>query len=88
MGTILLGRDDKKQREFGAANGTTIDAPQIPIDEPVPIQTDLKGFQHLVPGAVFTPAVVAVVDALPGTVAFRYVSPRRTDSETPEHPIE
>src|SRR5262245_40614383 len=71
----------------GAVDGG-IDAPQVALDEATLIQEQPQGVEDLGPGAVLAPAVEAVVDGLPGAVAFGRVRPGGAGVQVPEDAVD
>jgi hypothetical protein len=75
------------RRSAGTDDGG-IDAPQVTIDEAVVIEAEQQGIEDLGPGAVLAPAVEAIIDGLPGSVAFRGIGPRGTRVQVPEDAVD
>src|SRR4051794_31005503 len=78
-------------RPGGSLVGTNdrgIDAPQVAVDEPGLIELQQQGVEDLGPGAVLAPAVEAVVDGLPGAVAFGGVGPGGPGVQMPEDAVD
>src|SRR6185369_3390272 len=78
-------------RPGGGGVGTDdggIDAPQVAGDQALLIQFEQQGVEDLGPGAVLAPAVEAVVDGLPGPVAFGGVGPGGAGMQVPEDAVD
>jgi hypothetical protein len=71
----------------GSNNGA-IDAPQAMSEATVAFQMVEEMREEFGPGAIPPPTIEAVVNGLPGTVAFRNVPPRGSGMEDPENAIE
>src|SRR5438552_1065806 len=77
-------------RPGGGLVGTNdggIDAPEVAVDEPLLVESQQQGIKDLGPGAVLAPAVEAVVDGLPGSVALGGIGPGGAGMQVPEDAV-
>ena len=70
------------------ANGGTIERPLLPVELTLLVQFDLQGLEDAVPSAIAAPAYIAVVDRLPGTVAFGDIAPLAAGASAPEDAVD
>src|SRR5262249_29464127 len=61
---------------------------EVSVDEPSFVQLEQQGVEDLGPGAIFPPAVEAVVDRLPGAIAFGRVRPGGAGMQVPEDAVD
>jgi hypothetical protein len=72
----------------GGADEGGVDEPQVAAQAPVPLEVVEQRGEDLGPGAVATPAVEPVGDGLPGSIAFREITPGGAGVEDPEDAVE
>jgi len=78
----------------GSASGSTgsnngaIDAPQVMSEATMAFQMVEEVGEEFGPGAIPPPTIKAVINGLPGTIAFRHVPPRGSGMENPENTVE
>src|SRR5258708_6856149 len=70
----------------GAVDGA-VETPQIAVDEARSIELEQQRVKDLGPCAVFTPAVEAVVDGLPGAITLRRVGPGGASMQMPKDAV-
>jgi len=68
--------------------GRAVDAPEVPVDPALAVQTYLEGLKHPIPCSVAAPSVEPLVDRLPGAIALRQVAPRGARAQEPEYGVE
>src|SRR5262245_25004304 len=74
-------------RDVGPVDGA-VEAPQVALDDAGLVQLEQQGVEDVGPGAVFAPAVEAVVDGLPGAVAARRIRPGGAGVQVPEDAVD
>jgi hypothetical protein len=71
----------------GSNNGA-IDAPEAMSEATVAFQMVEEMSEEFGPGAIPPPTIEAIINSLPGTIAFRNVPPRGSAMENPENAVE
>ncbi len=72
-------------RRPAAPHRRAVDAPDVPVDLPLSVQTGLEGPEHPVPGSVAAPSPEPVVNRLPEAMALRQVAPCSARAQEPEY---
>src|SRR6185369_4727414 len=88
---VLAGRFCSPSGARGRSARThvrAVDAPQVPIDPAVLVQTHLQAMEDRIQRAIASPADEAVVNALPAAVALGHLTPLSAAVQNPEDPVE
>jgi len=78
-------------RPSGGAGGAyigAIDQPKVPVDFALLVESNPQGLQDTIKQTFATPAVEAMIDALPFSVTFGHIAPRCSGAKNPEHAVE
>jgi hypothetical protein len=78
-------------RPSGRSRGTDdgrIDQPQVTVDQSRFVQAEQQDIEDGGPGAILTPEVEAVVNGLPGAIAFGQIAPGGAGMQMPENAVD